>query len=600
MLLELQKAATAGQVVARLSSHRTEFAYELGDWSLVIDAALGRDRSDALRADAARLCQQLEREPAALDRTIFEALFGGHFVAIALHRPSARAYVLRDVAGAKSVYWTRGGGVLRVGTEMHLLARLSAAPALSRDALLHLTTLDYLFDGETFYRGIAEVPMGSLSLATADPPGLQGLQRFDLALAEQENREDFATNVRALREAILQAHARRAGASNVVLLSGGIDSSVMLCALREVVDRSRLRAITFRVKGTPEDETGYAQSLAAHLGVPIERIEVDPADPRLTAQFESDLLGMNSPYFGRFIFGQFDGRDEEVYFAGQDTRLHTPDLNGVDKLAFGLLGLQQQPAGAALGRLLAGVASPMARCGASTSPRRWVRGLFRAALAFDLDRYLPRFFFKLNPESLGADGYDQRMIGEALSRVKVDWRRARSHRHLYNLIVAAKWGEQYTDDMRYLQDLAHVNGTHMALPFYDIGLARLSSALPFDQASRFMIGRGKFGNERQVINKVMLREAFKTELNEALFLRAKAVSRSQHLLFGGVMGTEVRRLLLEDRSRGAASVAQRLGVQALAERFFATTAFRPEDEVFLTKVYWLAVLALLGRGRDVD
>lgn len=600
MLLELQKPGPSGEAHASLSSHHTEFAYELGDWSVVIDAPLSRNRSDALRDDALRLCQHLLREPFKLERTLFEALFGGHFVAIALHRPSAKAFVLRDVAGAKSIYCAHADGVLRVGTEMHTLASLGNVPALSRDALLHLTTLDYLFDGETFYRGVVEAPMGSISLAQAGHPQWQSVQRFELALAAEENHLDFDTNVRQLREAIVQAHARRAGTQNVVLLSGGIDSSVMLCALREVVDRTQLRAITFRVKGTPEDETGYARSLADHLGVPIERIEVDPADPRLVERFESDLLGMNSPYFGRFIFGQFKGRDDEVYFAGQDTRLHTPDLNGVDKLAFGLLRAQQRGAGAAIGHLVASLAGPMARSGASTSSRRWVRGMFRSLLAFDLDRYLPRFFFKLNPESLAADGYDQRMIDEAVARVMVDWRHAASHRHLYNLIVAAKWGEQYTDDMRYLQDLAHVNGTHMALPFYDIGLARLSSALPFDQASRFMIGRGKFGNERQIINKVMLREAFRSQLNEALLLRAKAVSRSQHLLFGGVLGGQVRRLLREDQARGSASVCRRLGVQAMVERFFAVTAFRPEDEVFLTKVYWLAVLALLGRGRDVD
>jgi len=597
MLLELVTDDSGRVLAHHVTTAQTDYAVEVGDWTVLVDTTLSSDREPLIATHAAQLCTRLQ-DGAPLDRAFFEQLFGGHFVAVALHKPSGHLHVLRDVAGAKSVYVSQRPRSVIVGTTMHAIAARIEARTLSRSAALHTMTLDYLFDGETYYAGIDEIPMGS-RVTLAPGARLEVAQRFDLDLAEEENGRDFASNVQALREGIIEAHALRAGPENVVLLSGGIDSSVMLCALREVVDRSRVRAITFRVKGTGQDETGYAFALAQHLSVPIERVEIDPFDPRIEDTFEQDVLRMNSPYVGRFIFGQFKANRNEVYFAGQDTRLHTPDLNGLDKVAFAGLPLQRNPLARPVGKLLAKAAGPLSALGASTSQSRLARGMFRASLTMDLDQYLPRFFFKLNREKLRASGFNEQMIEEAHARVRVPWTEARNHRHLYNMIVAAKWGEQYTDDMRYLQDLAFANGTYMALPFYDIKLARMSSALPFEQASRFMIGRGKFGNERVVINKAMLRETFKKELNEELYLRAKAVSSSQYLLFSGTLGKVITRLLKDDRARGAASIATALGLDQLVTHFLSLTQYRPDDEVFLTKVYWLGVLTLIGRNRHV-
>lgn len=579
-------------------SNATDYRVENEHWLLLIDSPWSSDRAADYERDAKLLMAALG-DPAGIDSRLFEGIFGGHYVAFALNKFSGQLHVLRDVAGAKSAYVASSDHELLVGTCMHDVARRAGVRGLDRTAALHLMTLDYLFDGETFYQEVREFPIGSLSVAKGGE-SFELVKHYPLRLSDHENASSVRDNIQALRNGILEAHARRAGSENIVLLSGGVDSSVMLCALREVVGRSRVRAITFCVKNTEEDETGYAIALAKHLGVEIERIEVDPAEAQLFSNFEDDILQMNSPYFGRFIFGQFKGTPGQVFFAGQDTRLHTPDLNGLDLVAFKLLSLQKNPP---FKRAMGGVANmeePLARAGLSTSERRWQRGLFRALLTLDLDRYLPRFFFKLNPESLRADGYSSGMIDSAIQRVAVPWRDARNKRHLYNTIVEVKWGEQYTDDMRYLQDVARINQTNMALPFYDIALARLSSQLPFDQASQYMSGHSKFDSRRKTrVNKFLLREAFKNEMTQALYLRAKAVSRSQHLLFSGGLGRCVSEKLRSDLQRGEASITAQLGLQRLAQRFLSMRCFKPEDEVFLTKVYWLSVMTVLGRQHPI-
>lgn len=595
MIFEHPCAWTKNQAPA-LHLHHTDFRYETPDWLVVVDSMRPQNRQNELTRDAATLIHALEQGSVAASE--FEHLFGGHFVVLALNKQSGKLWIARDVSGAKSIYYAQAQhGAIVVGTNMHEVAAMSDSATLSRTAALHLMTVDYLFDGETLYNEVHEFPIGTLhSREPGATPHL--VHGYPLLLADRDNEGDINANIKGLREAILAAHERRCGDDNVVLLSGGIDSSVMLCALREVAGRERVRAITFRVKNTPEDETVYAMSLARHLGVEIERIEVDPDADDLAADFSNDVAQMNSPYFGRFIFGQFKGTPNQVFFAGQDTRLHTPDLNSVDKLAFQLLAPLQNTAIRAAARPIAALARPLVARGWSTAGQRWKRGVVRALQAADMAEYLPRYFFKLNPESLLKDGYSAAMIREAQTRLQVPWLTASSQRQLYNQIVAAKWGEQYTDDMRYLQDVARINHTHVALPFYDVHLARFSSGLPFDQATRFMEGQSKFNSRQKTkVNKYLLREAFKNDMNEELYLRAKAVSRSQHLLFSGTLGKRVRGVLASDISRGSDSIARQMGLGALVDRFLSAAHYIPEDEVFLTKIYWLSVLSALGQQR---
>ena len=72
-------------------------------------------------------------------------------------------------------------------------------------------------------------------------------------------------------------------------------------------------------------------------GINNRIIEVDPEESENVQHFEEQILRMNNPYFGMWIFGNFQGAPNQMFYAGQDTRLHTPALNEVDKIAFKLL-----------------------------------------------------------------------------------------------------------------------------------------------------------------------------------------------------------------------------------------------------------------------
>lgn len=580
----------------------TDIVIERGGWIVAVDSTIGHDRRGEIEHDATKLVNALMQPGAAgLDRGLFESLFCGHFAVIAFDPSNRRAFALRDVAGAKTLYVAEESGRILIGTVINDLALARATPGtLARGAAQAVLVLDHFVDGETLYNGITELGMGAVvRLDAGSPP--KRIRHFDLALSAEENRDDQPTNSGRLREAIVKAHARRAGSDNVVLLSGGIDSSVILCALRETVERSRLRAVSCRVKGTAHDETVYAAELARAIGVPIEIVEVDPNDEANFASFEDDLLAMNMPYVGRFVYGNLEAAPNRVYFAGQDTRLHTPDLNSVDRFAFSLRRMQRRgPTRQLASALAAGLGVILPPRGSYADGPRWRRGLQRAAMAPDLDRYIERFLFHVDASRWRAMGIDNENAQRYAQSIKIESSHARSSRHLYNMIVAAKWRTQYTDDMRYLQDLGRLNGTHVALPFYDIELARLSSTLPMAQATKFIRGFGKFDRQRTRVNKALLREAFRAELPEALLLRAKAVSNTQHLLYSGVMGRKIRAILAADLGAGGLSVVRQLGAEQFVRRFMVMSEFAPEEETFLTRIFWITAMAHIGRDLVVQ
>src|SRR5690606_35400260 len=96
-------------------------------------------------------------------------------------------------------------------------------------------------------------------------------------------------------------------------------------------------------------------------------------------------------------------------------------------------------------------------------------------------------------------------------------------RHLYNEIVRIIWGEQYTDDIRYMQDMARISSTYIAMPFYDKQLSEFSSSIPFEYASMFEQGKDTFTHSNVRVNKIILREAYKDKLNPDVLYRKKAV-----------------------------------------------------------------------------
>ena len=213
--------------------------------------------------------------------------------AIALWDASRERLVLaRDRFGKKPLLWTRlPNGDIAFASEVKAILRFPGVqrrPHLGRlDAYL---ALGYVPGSETAIEGIHRLPPGSLLISEG---GAVRIERYWSPIPRSSG-QSRAENIAAVRDAVVQSVRKRLVADVPLgaLLSGGIDSSVVVAAMAET---SSTPVRTFSVGFAEEryDERRYARLVADHLGTTHEEILVEPDAtallPQIVAAYDEPL-----------------------------------------------------------------------------------------------------------------------------------------------------------------------------------------------------------------------------------------------------------------------------------------------------------------------
>lgn len=186
----------------------------------------------------------------------------------------SRLFLARDRIGEKPLYWSAAAGRLVFASEIKaLLAHPMITPAVNEGAIGPYLTNLVTTPPATLYAGIFKLPPGWLAICDRD--GIETEPWWSLFEPRQFvdiSRQEATDKVRALLER--SVHDRLLADVPVgVLLSGGLDSTILLALLR---DRAHSLA-TFSV-GFPDhpalDERDQARRVARELGSDHHEIEV--------------------------------------------------------------------------------------------------------------------------------------------------------------------------------------------------------------------------------------------------------------------------------------------------------------------------------------
>lgn len=218
--------------------------------------------------------------------------------AFALHDSDSRCLLLaRDRAGEKPLYYWAHGDTISFASELK--------------ALMHTPGLDRRIDRQAFdcYLGLGFVPGSKSILAQVSKLPPAHVLRFDLtngscairrywsapALlsdAETSSAEDLVQEL----DVLLQQSVERQLVADVpigVLLSGGLDSSIVTA----LAARTRTRVRTFTVRfpgGGRHDDSAYAQAIASHFGTDHLTLDAEQSTvdilPLLAKQFDEPLI----------------------------------------------------------------------------------------------------------------------------------------------------------------------------------------------------------------------------------------------------------------------------------------------------------------------
>jgi asparagine synthase (glutamine-hydrolysing) len=181
-----------------------------------------------------------------------------------------RLLLARDPMGQKPLFWTRAGGSLLFSSELKgLLAHPAVPRKVDRKGVRLYLRHDCVPAPHTIYEGTKKLEAGTHLLFEVGCGEPQAGRHHALPLDAADLRDVSPEEARErLWEALVRAVERRL-MSDVplgVFLSGGIDSTVVVAAMAECLEASRIRTFTVGFEERSYDESEHARVVAERFG----------------------------------------------------------------------------------------------------------------------------------------------------------------------------------------------------------------------------------------------------------------------------------------------------------------------------------------------
>ena len=197
---------------------------------------------------------------------------------------------------------------------------------------LHLGFYDE--SAETFVEGIHKLRPGSIMVMDVATGRLSDQERWWWPSVEERRDLSFDQAAEQLRGLVLDSvrlHLR----SDVPLgtaLSGGIDSSVIVGAMRHVAPDAELHTFSYVARNSPVDEERWADVMNAHVGAVPHKVVATPEE--MLRDLDDVIRAQGEPFASTSIYAQY-----RVFRAAHEAGVTvTLDGQGADELLAGYSG----------------------------------------------------------------------------------------------------------------------------------------------------------------------------------------------------------------------------------------------------------------------
>ena len=299
--------------------------------------------------------------------------------AIALWDSELKRLVLaRDRMGIKPLYYSARGGSLWFASEVKcILAAGGSARVIDPMGVDQLLTFEYTASPTTLFEDVKKLPPGTW-LTFSGGKIHQG-RFWSLPTAGPDPAGDTQEVAERLRHTLVEA-VRRQLASDVPLgafLSGGIDSSILVAAMKEV---SPTPPLTFSIGfGDPTySELRYARAVAEHCGTEHHEEVLTPdylaVLPEVISQLDQPIADFS--VFPTLLVARIARRKVTVALGGDggDELFGGYDTYRADRLSARLLDWQPAPVRAAAEWLARGLPLGRGKRGLANELRRFLEG----------------------------------------------------------------------------------------------------------------------------------------------------------------------------------------------------------------------------------
>jgi asparagine synthase (glutamine-hydrolysing) len=232
----------------------------------------------------------------------------GMFAFAMLDRRFQRVYLVRDGFGIKPLYWSMApdGAISFSSQPDAAIEALGVARKANQRRALDFVQEGICDRGEdTFFEGVHQVLPGSmmtLDLADGGPPEVSTWFRLEACETGGHTLEESAEEFRGL---FLRSVSRQLR-SDVPLgaaLSGGLDSTSVVCAIMKLQPDAQLNTFSYVVPGQSIDERKWSEFVAVRLGVRRHFVEFEEA--MLQRDLDDFMRAQGEPIGGLSYFAEF-------------------------------------------------------------------------------------------------------------------------------------------------------------------------------------------------------------------------------------------------------------------------------------------------------
>ena len=260
----------------------------------------------------------------------------GMFAFVIFDRENETITLVRDAFGIKPLFYHRDGQSIFFASEIPaLLSLLPLKPAMNiQRAFNYLVNASYDDGSDTFYEGVVHLPPGHWLRIPLRKPNTDEPKRWWWPSITVRNDLSFIDAASQLREIFfnnIRLHLR----SDVPIgaaLSGGIDSSAVVCAIRNIEPNLPIQTFSFIAHGSVVNEEKWVDLVNKHVNAISHKIIVDPKE--LGRDLDDMIKAQGEPFGDTSIYAQY-----RVFRLARENGIKvTLDGQGADEMLAGYNG----------------------------------------------------------------------------------------------------------------------------------------------------------------------------------------------------------------------------------------------------------------------
>ena len=288
------------------------------DGYLLNHGALASEAGLEGQAGAAHILAALFRR----DGAAFVHKLEGSYIIAVLDKKAGKLLLVRDRRAMKWVYYAKTPGAIAWSSRLDTLLDASwVSRRVDPLGLAECWHIEFSIPPNTCWADIHQLPNGQDMSVGRDSIETRWYYKPPFEDKSLTDPEEAKKLLRELTLQITEENATQAGSSFGSLLSGGIDSNIILTALA-MLGKKPEKVFTFK-PDHPDDESPLACISAKHFDVPIEIIEYNPRDLLSHIRQIIDIWG--EPYLHSSVTGMIALMPQ---IAGQFSHLFTGDGGG--------------------------------------------------------------------------------------------------------------------------------------------------------------------------------------------------------------------------------------------------------------------------------